>query len=144
MSRKFVLISCCKSKLNDGKCHAAESLYQGALFKKQLAYAKKLNADKIYILSALHGVVETDTQLAYYNYTIVGKPVAEVRKWANEKIIPQLKAKGADLQNDEFVILAGKIYYKELTPYLEKYIIPCQGLAIGRAMHKLNELLIEK
>jgi len=49
MTKKIRLISCVSKNLN---CKAkAKDLYTSPFFKKSLAYARKLNPDKIYILS---------------------------------------------------------------------------------------------
>ncbi len=66
--KKIVLISCA-SKKRDVACKARE-LYQSTLFKLSLAYAETLNADHIFILSALHGVVDLNSIIEPYNITI--------------------------------------------------------------------------
>lgn len=54
MTKKIGLISCVSKKLN---CKTkAKDLYTSPLFKYSLAYARKLNPDKIYILSAKYGL----------------------------------------------------------------------------------------
>jgi len=54
--QRVVLISCVSRKgLTKSK---AEDLYKGPLFTKSLAYAKSLNPDKIFILSALHSLLD--------------------------------------------------------------------------------------
>ena len=50
---KIVLISCASKKLNH-KAKAGD-LYISQLFKSGLRYAKSLNPDKIFILSAKYG-----------------------------------------------------------------------------------------
>jgi len=48
--KRIVLISCVSQKRS---CRSkAKDLYISALFKKNLAYAQRLNPDAIYILSA--------------------------------------------------------------------------------------------
>ena len=54
--KKVTLISCVKKKL-DLKSKA-QDLYQSPLFKKNLAYAKQINSDEIYILSAKYGLLK--------------------------------------------------------------------------------------
>lgn len=63
--KTIVLISCCKEKLRPAA--PAEKLYQSPKFKKSLEYAKSLNPDAIYILSAKHHVVELTKQLEWYD-----------------------------------------------------------------------------
>ena len=49
IAKRIALIACSKSKA-DSKSKA-ENLYRGNLFKLSLTYAKKLQIDRIYILS---------------------------------------------------------------------------------------------
>lgn len=66
--KTIVLIGCGKSKV-DYRTRADE-LYTGALFRLSLKYAHTLAPDAIYILSALHGLVELDKELDPYNKTL--------------------------------------------------------------------------
>ena len=56
MTKTIVLIPCVSKKLNYGA--KAKDLYISPLFKYSLAYARKLNPDMIYILSAKHRLVD--------------------------------------------------------------------------------------
>ena len=58
----IALIGCVKSK-NKG-IHKACELYNSPLFKYQLEYAKR-KTDKIYILSAKHGVLKLDDEILF-------------------------------------------------------------------------------
>ena len=137
---KIVLISCVSKK----KPHTAkaEDLYISPLFRLNLQYAKSLKPDSIFILSAKYGLLELDQEITPYDVTLNDMPSAQVKAWA-EKVIEQLR-KQADLQHDQFIFLAGERYRKYLTPHLAFYVIPLQGLTIGKQLHYLSIQLHEQ
>lgn len=134
--KKIVLISCVSKKLPHEA--RAEDLYISPLFKFNLRYAKQLNPDAIYILSAKHGVLELDVKIDPYDITLNEMRVAERRAWS-EKVLAQL-AMHADLQRDHFVFLAGQNYRKYVVPHLVSFAAPLEGLRIGRQLQKLKEI----
>jgi len=133
--KKIVLISCVSQKqLYRSK---AKDLYISALFKKNLAYARRLNPDAIYILSAKYGLLDLETEIDPYNQTLNTMSAAENRSWA-EKVLQQL-GRVADLKQDHFIFLAGEKYRKNLLPHLFSYEIPMEGLTIGRQLQALSK-----
>lgn len=133
--KKIVLISCVSQKqLYRSK---AKDLYISALFKKNLAYARRLNPDAIYILSAKYGLLDLETEIDPYNQTLNTMSAAENRSWA-EKVLQQL-GRVADLKQDHFIFLAGERYRKNLLPHLTSYEIPMEGLTIGRQLQALSK-----
>lgn len=110
---KVVLISCVKKKEKGAKNILAKDLYISPLFRKAWAYANKLNADRLFILSAKHGLLNPNTKIDYYDESLVNATVSKRKEWAT-KVINQMKEENIDLQNDEFIILAGKSYYDYL------------------------------
>ena len=141
--KTIVLISCCKEKLNTTVPVPAEQLYQSAKFKKALEYARLLNPDAIYILSAKHHVVELSQPLEWYDEKLQDKSQEKRKEWA-EDCIKTLKAK-YNLKNDKFIILAGFDYYYRLlgTERIQNYELPLDGLTHGRALNWLNEHIKE-
>lgn len=134
--RKIVLISCVSKKKN---CVAkAEDLYQSALFKGALKYAKAMNADRIYILSALHGLLELHQKIAPYNKTLNTMKAKERKEWS-EKVIRQLIEERLDLEQDIFIFLAGKKYREYLAEEIGKVQVPMEGLTIGKQLKFLKE-----
>ncbi len=103
---KVLLISCVKKKKSI-KCKA-EDLYMGPLFKNSLCLARKMNADKIYILSAKHHLLPLETEIEPYSLTLKNFKPKEKIDWG-KKVIEQL-SQVSDLKNDVFVVLAGKEY----------------------------------
>ena len=133
--KKIVLISCV-SKKRAVKSRAAE-LYTSTLFKLNLQYAKKLKPDAIFILSAKHGLLALDDEIAPYDVTLNNMRVDERKAWAN-KIIEQLRLH-ADLQHDRFIVLAGERYRQYLLHHLLSYEIPLKKLLIGKQLQYLKK-----
>ena len=134
---KVVLISCVSKKL-DYKVKAKD-LYISPLFKFNLRYARSLNPDKIFILSAKYGLVGLDDEIEPYDLTLKNMAISERKGWA-ERIIKQM-SELVDFDNDEIIFLAGEKYREYLIPKLKNYKIPMKGLSIGRQLQFLkNEL----
>lgn len=140
----YVLISCVskKRKLKKGETIEARLLYDSPLFHKAWTYAEALKPDKILILSAKYGIIDPDTKIPYYNETLVGKPVAERKAWA-ETVLAKLRDKfGYNKAEDEVIILAGEAYYKYLVGEnrIERYTLPYKGCnGIGYILSFLNK-----
>jgi cytoplasmic iron level regulating protein YaaA (DUF328/UPF0246 family) len=117
----------------------AKDLYISTLFKLNLAYAKSLNPDKIFILSAKYGLVNLGEEIEPYNTTLNIMHSKEIKEWASN-VIEKL-SKVADLKNDEFVFLAGNRYRKFLVPRTKNYKVPLEGLSIGRQLQFLKARL---
>lgn len=139
---KIALISCVRTKaeVKSPNTIKAESLYISPLFKKALKYAKeKINADRIFILSAKYHLLNLDDQISEYDYTLNGEKADIIKIWSDE-VRKQLIDKGVDIANDEIFILAGKNYYKYLITdeFLNvRYLY--QNMRIGQILHFLNE-----
>jgi len=132
---KIILISCVSKKLN---CKSkAQDLYISPLFKKSLIYAKSLNPDKIFILSAEYGLLSLTDEVEPYDKTLNKMTSNEIKEWAN-LVISQLQ-KVSDLNKDEFVFLAGNKYRKCLLSHIKNYKIPMLGLSIGKQLNWLKE-----
>lgn len=136
--KKIVLIQCCSTK-HDSKT-TAEKLYISPLFKYMLKYAKALNPDKIFILSALHHVVELTDELSPYNLTLNNMSQEARKKWS-VKTLYDLKSKGCDFERDSFVILAGVKYREYLMPRMKNVSVPLKGLGIGKQLSVLKKMV---
>jgi len=129
------LISCVSKKIN--KKSKVEDLYLSPLFRKNLQYAKSINPDKIFILSAKHGLLTLEEEIEPYEKTLNKMKSDEIKIWANGVLINLKKV--SDLENDEFIFLAGNNYRKFLIPHIKNYKIPLMGLGIGRQLKWLSE-----
>jgi hypothetical protein len=147
MTKKIILIACV-SKKGDKKAKAKD-LYISQLFKSSLAFANRQNPDKIFILSALHNLLGIDEEIEPYNVTLCNVPKAKRKpglkiltseekiNWG-EKVLEQL-SKQTDLQNDEFIILAGQEYIKPIINNIPHLKNPLTGLGLGKRVKFLNE-----
>jgi cytoplasmic iron level regulating protein YaaA (DUF328/UPF0246 family) len=133
--KKIVLISCVSKKRNITT--NAKDLYISPLFIKNLQYAKLLNPNKIYILSAKFGLLNLIDKIKPYNLTLNNMKCSEIKAWA-KSVLYELK-KVSDIHNDKFIFLAGEKYRKYLIPHLDNYYIPMKGLSIGKQLKWLNE-----
>jgi hypothetical protein len=131
---KIVLVSCVKKKLPYKA--KARDMYVSTLFKYNLEYAKSLNPDKIFILSAKYGLVDSEAEIEPYDKCLITMSSKEIKEWA-DFVISQIK-KEANLKEDEFIFLAGEKYRKYLLPHILNYQIPLKGLGIGRQLQYLK------
>lgn len=123
----IVLISCVgKKKLF--KCKAKD-LYNSTWFHYGWRYARSLNPDKIFILSAKHGLLDPGTKIGPYQATLNTKGDKEIKKWA-ARVLKVLNQE-THLKRDKFVILAGERYRRHLVGTIRHYKIPMDGLRIG-------------
>lgn len=147
--KKIVLIACVSQK---GNIKAkAKDLYISQLFKSSLAYAYNLNPDKIFILSALHHLLDLNKEIEPYNVTLSIVPKdkrksglkilnsSEKKEWG-EKVIEHL-TELADLKNDNFIILAGQEYVKPIIAGISNLTNPLKGLRQGERVKFLNDMI---
>lgn len=131
------LISCSKEKKNY-TCPAKELYSASTLFSLSYKYAKKV-ADKIYILSALYGLVPEDRVIQPYNKTLLEMPRSEQISWA-KRVLSDLRQE-CDLNEDTFIFLAGKTYGQDILPAMKHVEQPLRGLRMGERMSRLHSLI---
>jgi hypothetical protein len=137
--KRIVLISCTSRKqTNKAK---AKDLYKGPLFKNSLDFGQSFKPDKIFILSALHHLLDLNKVTEPYNVTLSYVPPkkrknglkilteTEKNEWGN-KVIEQLKRE-ADIHKDEFIVLAGKEYIKPIESYISNLKKPLENKKLG-------------
>ena len=131
------LISCVKSK-REGR-HPAKELYTSPLFRKMLAFAESRKPDLIYVLSAKYGLVPIEKEIDSYEQTLATMSKAERYLWANQ-VVTDL-SKTCDIQRDQFLLLAGRIYGEHICSRLGGVEVPMRGLSMGRRLSWLNKQL---
>lgn len=147
--KRIVLISCVSQKLQVKA--KAKDMYVSPLFKYSLKYAKSLNPDKIFILSAKYGLLDLEKEIDPYNETLsnisrkqreknpnIKVLSKEERKIWVKKVIKQLRQK-CDLDNDKIIFLAGKKYIENLTSRIKNYEDELAGKPIGKRVKFLKE-----
>lgn len=125
-----VIIPCGSSKLPD-PARAAE-LYIGAYFTANLTWARSIVPDhRIFILSALHGLVELHQVLNPYNLKM-GQPgsveASKVRDQANALCLHMAKV----------YALGGGEYLSKLKAAGLMFCAPAAGLPMGKQMQILK------
>lgn len=130
-----VFIGCVKLK-NKGKLKAKDK-YNSPLFKKELAYAKKLTSgNNIYILSAKYGIISLDTIIDDYDLTLNKCKEHDRQRWAYQVI---KKAENYGIKKDEKIIfLCGNNYSKYLKKYYKNFEDPTYGLSLGNTLKWYN------
>lgn len=117
---KIALISCSKTKANYA-CAAKELYSKSELFKQSYQFARR-EADRIYVLSAKHGLLHEDTVIEPYDEALKNMDRKQQLTWANG-VIAAIRRE-CDVETDEFIILAVKDYYQDLVQYLPHYCLP--------------------
>ena len=151
--KTIVLISCVSRK---GKTKTmAKELYKGALFKNSLEYGYALNPDHIFILSAKHHLLELDRVIKPYDVTLSYVSPAKKAKKPNLKVLTKVESINwgkevvrqlnilTDINNDEFIFLAGQSYLVPTSQNLKNFKVPLKGLNQGKRTKKLKELIKE-
>ena len=109
-----IFLSCTKEKA-DKRCKACEMYMPSSLFAKSYEYAKSMNPDKIYILSAKHHLLPLSRVIAPYNETLNDASVDERKAWT-EEVIKQMKSHGIDF-NAKTYFFCGENYIEFLKDY---------------------------
>lgn len=136
---RVAFIGCSAQKLDR---HApARELYTGALFKLALQYAE-LVADRVYVLSAEHGVVSLDRELAPYDARL--RP-ENSKRWGRNVSLDLVNYGTLDQARDhEVLFLAGETYFAPLDfPGTGYWVRPLKGLGIGEQKARLKQLIAE-
>lgn len=130
-----VFLSCTKKKANH-RCKAEEMYGESPLFSKALEYAKSLNPDKIYILSAKYHVLPLSKEIDPYNKTLKDCSAEERKEWT-EEVVKQLKAKNVNFEA-ETLFFCGEDYIQYLKEYFPNSKSMFEGKGIGEIMHWLD------
>ena len=115
----------------------AKDLYVSPLFVGSLRYARTLEPDTIFILSAKYGLLGLNEDIEPYDLTLRNMSAVQVRVWAAD-VLAQLRER-TDLRQDHFVFLAGERYRKYLMSHIVSCEVPMQGLGIGKQLQYLAE-----
>lgn len=137
----IALVSCTKSK-RSVPSKPKELYMESSLFRKARRYSEEYQEDW-YIMSAKHHLLDPEgPEIGPYDETLKDFNKSEKREWSR-KIFGQLKRRG--LLENKLVIHAGKDYYEELIPLLERegvdYVIPTEGLSMGNTLSWYNQFL---
>lgn len=130
---KIGLVSCSKSKI-EFRAPARELYSKSDLFKKALEYAEK-NYDKVFILSAKHGLIDPDKVIEPYEKTLKNMTSLQRTIW-QIKVFDQMKEEFDFKEVDAIYFHAGKAYRDLIEYTLDnlkiKHHNPLSGLGIGK------------
>lgn len=132
------LISCTNRK-KAYRCKAGEMYTESPWFK--LAYElATLVTDRIYILSAKHGLLPAEQEIDPYNEGLQDKSPRERRQW-NDRVVESLRGV-SDFSHDDYLIIAGRDYYENLLPQLKRIWVPLKGKGLYHWAPELGKLLL--
>lgn len=131
----IIFISCAKQK-RDSPCFAKD-MYISTLFKKMYRYAKSLNPDSLYILSAKYGVLSPNDVIEPYDVTLKKLGANQKKDWAR-MVKAQLDARHVNY-NEEAVFLRGKSYRENISRLFRKSYAPLAKLRIGKQLEFLDK-----
>jgi len=101
---RVALVECSAQKLD--RAAPARSFYTSGLFRAALAYAET-NYDRVLVVSALHGAVKLDTEIAPYHRNLREAGKGEREAWGIRTVAEVLR-RGEP--KPVLVILAGQLY----------------------------------
>ena len=137
---KIALIGCTSSK-KDMACKAVDMFSPSAYFNLRLEYCKKNNYDKIFILSSKCGLLDLNEIIEPYDFSLQAAPKEYKKEWS-DKVLNDLKEK-TDIQDDEYILLAGDAYTKNIKKSLKHTYNPVEGLRIGKQLHFFKQYLTD-
>ena len=133
------LVSCVAAKLP--RTAPAKDLYTSTLFKKARGLVEAQRWPW-FILSAEHGLVHPQEEVAPYEKTLNKMGVVERRDWASQ-VLAALEPHLAGVQS--VVFLAGKNYRQFLEPEFSgrgiDVHVPMQGMRIGEQLRWLSRAI---
>lgn len=134
----IVLVSCVKRKLSHPA--PARSLYCSPWFEKVRAIVDASGA-RWFVLSALHGLVSPETEIAPYDLTLNQMGIGERQEWARRVLTDLLEQIGDERR---VVLFAGRRYRELLEEPLrgEGLIVsvPMEGLRQGEQLAWLSQV----
>jgi len=140
-ARILALISCTKKKA-DRRCSARELYSASPFFRKALSVAEAVS-DKVYVLSAKHGLVELSDHLSPYEKTLVGASRKIQKEWS-EKVYESLKRTRSYRETGTILWFAGMDYRRYLSEKIredgKRSVIPLEGLSQGPQGARLKKL----
>jgi hypothetical protein len=137
-AKTVCLVACCSRKQT--KRTPAGDLYQSTLFKKSKAFAQ-LNGRAWFILSAKHGLLDPAKIIKPYDLSLQSRTRAQRLEWSRD-VFASLRRRLRS--GDRVVVLAGRLYTRDLSELLERHNFsvddPLEGRPIGRRLQWLDRI----
>jgi len=127
---KIALISCVKSK-RTGRFEA-KNMYTSTLFRYAWQYTNR-HFDRVYILSAKHGLLRPDTRIRNYDVTLKTMSKDQRVRWS-QKVAQQIRQETA--KRDEIYFFCGRRYREHVIELLQQRtcVTPLAGLGLGKQL----------
>lgn len=129
-------VSCVKTKAEHPL--PAKDLYISPWFRMAREYATR-NADRWFILSAMHGLLDPKVVIEPYEWTLKDQVAAARKDWAHT-VKRQMEQKR--LAGEKAIVLAGVEYREFLMSTLrgrfEKVAVPMEGMMMGQQLSWLK------
>lgn len=126
--KPVVLVGCAATKLQ--RPALARDLYTSVLFRQGREWAER-NGRRWFILSALHGLIEPDAELAPYDLHMAQLTRDQRAGWAST-VVDDLRTHG--LPDERLTVLAGELYTVPLGDAGVRLDLPLAGLSVGRRL----------
>ena len=105
-----------EAKMNPQKYFPAKDIYTGKSFRKSVQEGLEyFGCDSYFILSGKmeHVLLNPEDPIQYYDCYLAEQKTDYRKEWAS-KVLTKLESKLGDLDDYEFVVFAGKVYYENL------------------------------
>jgi len=140
--KTVVLVTCTKSK-HKGRHKAGYIYTKSANYRKYFSRAQKLTTtENIFVISALHGLLPLDKEIDCYDYTLMHKSKTIKNAWG-EKVANQIKEL-FNIDNTNFIVIAGADYFVPLRPHLPNMLTPLKNVGRGNIRFATLDAFIEK
>jgi hypothetical protein len=136
---RVAFVSCVKTKAD--RPEPAERLYISPWFRMAREYARR-NAERWFVLSAEHGLIEPSKVIAPYETTLNRMMIEDRKRWSEhvEWQMDDLNVKG-----DLAFVLAGERYREFLMNRLiirfDDVKVPMEGLMMGQQLSWMKNML---
>jgi hypothetical protein len=131
---KIAFVSCTKLKANY-TCNAKKMYQKSTLFQKATTYIEQQGYDVWFVLSAKHGLLKQNQEIAPYDLTLNSMKTGERKEWA-KMVMKQIEDLGINITRADFY--AGQRYREHLIPVLIqngiRCTVPMEGKAIGEQL----------
>jgi hypothetical protein len=129
---RVALVGCGKAKRAEES--TAAELYTGSLFRAAYGWAKA-NADEVFILSALYGLLNPEARVQPYEYKLSSVRKVDRHAWGSR--VAGGLASAYVGQDVELVFLAGEDYVAPVCRYAPRNwarSVPLEGLTLGQRL----------
>ena len=136
--RTIVLLMCGKNKHTEKA--KVQDLYTSLRFQRSMKYASTLtDYSYIFLLSAKHKLIDLDTEIYPYNYSLYEMTEQEKIKWSEN--VMHLLNSVSNTAEDKYIFLTDEDYSKNLLSYLVNQELPLNGISVEKHIDFFSEKL---